>query len=345
MQHVPCKFFKNGACTAGKNCVFSHSKEVQPSAVLCKYYLKGNCKFGNKCALQHGNEKKSTSRGLKSKSQTNQYPVDRSRSVLDQRSLLDFGDEVDFLSRSLTRANLDGGFNSFGASTTGNNLNFYTPQPKTSQLASIFASPNPSQFSMSLPGMQPYPPTDEKFTGTNSFFAPNQGSSSFTDRMRGDFLSSSFNFGFSDEHDLLPSSLDELLTPTELQMRRTKASMMSRPGFMNRSQTKDSLGLSPVASKALNDFDNGFIPGSLPSGSSLGITERHGLQESGDLNSSTLLGQSFDSDDIQGTMSEQEHDLKDGSNSSHSFDNKKEDGASVSTGMDDDIPFHMDGDF
>ncbi|KAJ9076350.1 hypothetical protein DSO57_1027166 [Entomophthora muscae] len=289
------------------------------------------------------NEKKSTSRGLKSKSQTNQFPVDRTRAGIEQRSLLDFGDEVDFLSRSLSRANLDGGFGSFGASATGNNLNFYTPQPKTSQLASIFASPNPSQFSMSLPGMQPYP-SEEKFPSTNSFFTSNQAASSFSDRIRGDFIASNFNFGFSDEHDLLPSSLDELLTPTELQMRRTKASMMSRPGFMNRSQTQESLGLSPAASKALNDFD-GYFPGSLPSGSSLGITERHALQESGDLNASTLLGQSFNSDDIHVVMSEQDQDLKDGSSSSQSFENKKEDGASVSTGMDDDIPFHMDGDF
>ncbi|KAI9292170.1 hypothetical protein K502DRAFT_276416, partial [Neoconidiobolus thromboides FSU 785] len=53
VQHVPCKFFKNGACTAGKNCIFSHSKELTTSTSVCKYYVKGNCKFGSKCALQH----------------------------------------------------------------------------------------------------------------------------------------------------------------------------------------------------------------------------------------------------------------------------------------------------
>lgn len=53
LQHVPCKFFKSGACTAGKNCVFSHNKESTPDGFICKYFLKGNCKFGNKCALAH----------------------------------------------------------------------------------------------------------------------------------------------------------------------------------------------------------------------------------------------------------------------------------------------------
>ncbi|KAK9711451.1 E3 ubiquitin-protein ligase makorin-1, variant 3 [Basidiobolus ranarum] len=53
LQHVPCKFFKNGACNAGKNCIFSHSMDLNPESAVCKYYLKGNCKFGNKCALLH----------------------------------------------------------------------------------------------------------------------------------------------------------------------------------------------------------------------------------------------------------------------------------------------------
>ncbi|KAK9764801.1 hypothetical protein K7432_007399, partial [Basidiobolus ranarum] len=53
LQHVPCKFYKNGACNAGKNCIFSHSMDANPESSVCKYYLKGNCKFGNKCALLH----------------------------------------------------------------------------------------------------------------------------------------------------------------------------------------------------------------------------------------------------------------------------------------------------
>ncbi|RHZ78258.1 hypothetical protein Glove_166g283 [Diversispora epigaea] len=61
LAHIPCKFFKSGACTAGKNCVFSHSKEPPSDNYVCKYFLKGNCKFGSKCALSHTlpNERKS----------------------------------------------------------------------------------------------------------------------------------------------------------------------------------------------------------------------------------------------------------------------------------------------
>ncbi|QPG76445.1 hypothetical protein FOA43_003834 [Brettanomyces nanus] len=53
LSHVPCKFFKQGACQAGDSCPFSHetnpSLEFQP----CKYFQKGTCKFGMKCALAH----------------------------------------------------------------------------------------------------------------------------------------------------------------------------------------------------------------------------------------------------------------------------------------------------
>ncbi|KAK3842494.1 MAG: hypothetical protein J3R72DRAFT_443135 [Linnemannia gamsii] len=53
LQHIPCKFFKSGACTAGKNCLFSHSRDPPSENFVCKYFLKGNCKFGAKCSLSH----------------------------------------------------------------------------------------------------------------------------------------------------------------------------------------------------------------------------------------------------------------------------------------------------
>ncbi|KAF9189991.1 hypothetical protein BGZ51_009053 [Haplosporangium sp. Z 767] len=53
LQHIPCKFFKSGACTAGKNCLFSHNRDPPSEAIVCKYFLKGNCKFGAKCSLSH----------------------------------------------------------------------------------------------------------------------------------------------------------------------------------------------------------------------------------------------------------------------------------------------------
>ncbi|KAL9093586.1 MAG: hypothetical protein Q9165_003981 [Trypethelium subeluteriae] len=52
-SHVPCKFFKQNACQAGKACPFLHSTEPATETAPCKYFAKGNCKFGAKCALAH----------------------------------------------------------------------------------------------------------------------------------------------------------------------------------------------------------------------------------------------------------------------------------------------------
>lgn len=52
-SHVPCKFYRQGACQAGKACPFLHSDEPLTERAPCKYFTKGNCKFGQKCALAH----------------------------------------------------------------------------------------------------------------------------------------------------------------------------------------------------------------------------------------------------------------------------------------------------
>ncbi|KAM5341839.1 hypothetical protein ACJ41O_014870 [Fusarium nematophilum] len=51
-SHVPCKFFRQGACQAGNACPFSHDLS-QAAENVCKYFAKGNCKFGPKCANIH----------------------------------------------------------------------------------------------------------------------------------------------------------------------------------------------------------------------------------------------------------------------------------------------------
>ncbi|KAL4959967.1 putative spindle poison sensitivity protein Scp3 [Aspergillus stella-maris] len=52
-KHVPCKFFRQGACQAGPACPFLHSTDATIEYAPCKYFTKGNCKFGAKCALAH----------------------------------------------------------------------------------------------------------------------------------------------------------------------------------------------------------------------------------------------------------------------------------------------------
>ncbi|TWU72670.1 hypothetical protein ED733_002869 [Metarhizium rileyi] len=51
-SHVPCKFFRQGACQAGNACPFSHDLGASAENI-CKYFAKGNCKFGPKCANIH----------------------------------------------------------------------------------------------------------------------------------------------------------------------------------------------------------------------------------------------------------------------------------------------------
>ncbi|CZR68415.1 uncharacterized protein PAC_18314 [Phialocephala subalpina] len=51
-SHVPCKFFRQGACQAGSACPFSHDLASTTDNV-CKNFAKGNCKFGPKCANVH----------------------------------------------------------------------------------------------------------------------------------------------------------------------------------------------------------------------------------------------------------------------------------------------------
>ncbi|KAA8907613.1 hypothetical protein TRICI_004904 [Trichomonascus ciferrii] len=53
LSHVPCKFYRQGACQAGAACPFSHADDATEGGAPCKYFLKGNCKFGAKCALAH----------------------------------------------------------------------------------------------------------------------------------------------------------------------------------------------------------------------------------------------------------------------------------------------------
>lgn len=53
LSHVPCRFYKMGACTAGQACQFSHALVDRGGKDVCQWYIKGNCKFGHKCALAH----------------------------------------------------------------------------------------------------------------------------------------------------------------------------------------------------------------------------------------------------------------------------------------------------
>ncbi|ORX52020.1 hypothetical protein DM01DRAFT_1307207 [Hesseltinella vesiculosa] len=158
LGHVPCKFFKQGTCTAGANCTFSHNLDPYSETAVCRYYLKGKCKFGNKCALLHSMAP-STNHSHRTVDQRYQSP---------QRS------------------------------------SFYLPSmdhrhssPSNNSTASSFLSP-PSSRSLHAPAPARHPPQ----TSASPAAA--------------DDLSYEMNDA------MLPSSLNDLLTPSELQLRRAR---------------------------------------------------------------------------------------------------------------------------
>lgn len=57
-SHVPCKFYRQGACQASESCPFSHSLDAFTADQRpCEYFKKGNCKFGMKCVNAHITDK------------------------------------------------------------------------------------------------------------------------------------------------------------------------------------------------------------------------------------------------------------------------------------------------
>jgi hypothetical protein len=354
---VPCKFFKNGACTAGKNCVFSHSKDVEPENLICKYYTKGNCKFGNKCALSHGladknkssntpnsNRKQSTRNNISGQNIPRPPMSDPSSQFLKDQSALEAEIESKLSMFKLDDTNLPmsqttfSGYPSFTTSSFTNSIparpSLYpslaplkkssfseaphmTSQPSFSMFANSLNSPN-----FGLPNLErsnfisrPLAPihSGNVSRSTNqyvnflsddeeshlSYLQPNPSHfrmnphSNFGlhshQQLGGNHSSGNFN-SFQQQAEtsgILPSSLDELLTPRELSLRNTSNPTSSPQAFSNsRLQSHfpwnnhgfpDSSGPTPISLRsAQNAVDGSSVLGSsLPAGSSLGISNHH----------------------------------------------------------------------
>eukprot|EP00051_Salpingoeca_urceolata_P031979 m.13749 g.13749 ORF g.13749 m.13749 type:complete len:421 (-) comp4649_c0_seq1:488-1750(-) len=56
-KQVRCKFHRQGACTKGSSCPFSHDKSVKADNV-CKFFLSGTCSYGSRCRYDHVRPKK-----------------------------------------------------------------------------------------------------------------------------------------------------------------------------------------------------------------------------------------------------------------------------------------------
>lgn len=62
-KSIPCRFFMNGECKKGKDCLFLHDDKI------CKHFYNGYCKYGDKCKLIHyiNNDLKNNSKKSKKK--------------------------------------------------------------------------------------------------------------------------------------------------------------------------------------------------------------------------------------------------------------------------------------
>lgn len=259
LAHIPCKFFKSGACTAGKNCVFSHSKDPPSDNYVCKYYLKGNCKFGSKCALSHTlpSERKSSTNGRNVKngtSRSNTIPEIRSPIMAPQNYNQDINEYQPLSSPGAPFARIDYSANSRPYSQLTASLNDYHPFPdennSTNRLRNVAANFNndrlsapvniqghqrrslPDIFGLDTFGTSPFQPAGAKslflpvsYVSDSGVLSPttsqHQQLHSIPEYQQHDdsLVDELCNY---DYEELLPSSLNELLTPTERERRRSR---------------------------------------------------------------------------------------------------------------------------
>ncbi|CAI2183931.1 10837_t:CDS:2 [Funneliformis geosporum] len=207
LAHIPCKFFKSGACTAGKNCVFSHSKDPPSDNYVCKYFLKGNCKFGNKCALSHTlpNERKSSSNGRNSGSKNangsrnsisnSMIPEIRSPMMLPQGYSQDLNDYQPLNSPGIPFTRIPISPEYASSHRQFSHKSIFLPLSYVSESGMLSPTANTHQHLHSIPELHDYSHHEE--TIFDEFVA-------------------------YDYEELLPSSLNDLLTPTERERRRSR---------------------------------------------------------------------------------------------------------------------------
>ncbi|CEI91834.1 hypothetical protein CU097_012459 [Rhizopus azygosporus] len=250
LSHVPCKFFKQGTCTAGANCTFSHNSDLSSESAVCKYFIKGNCKFGTKCALLHTMSPYGTSAGtigIKTNTLTANTPPNLS-----------------FLGRRTMS-------NSLGPSFLNSSDPFASSAPAVSlfhqqfndQSSSLWRnqSPRTNMISADFIGLRSSPreSSDHLLFGSTSssssrtYLHPrNNGYSNFSSSIpetnqnywhpnssNNNYLNNTLdNDGGLDLNDaMLPSSLNDLFTPTELQARKLRQQEQEQQRYYSMSPT------------------------------------------------------------------------------------------------------------
>lgn len=259
LSHVPCKFWKQGTCTAGANCIFSHNLDAASETSVCKYFLKGNCKFGTKCALLHTLSPQAPDGRKLLNSRSNAAALSRSLGTSSQQNMnssLRSG-PLDLISSNsrpspdlspFARIPIDSGspsgndrYSQLSANISQNFLGTSAPSAVNTSHFRLGQSPG------SMDGhLSPTETSFSPFSGRRGLYMPQHQTPQYTalsprtaslsklngiperehDYFEMDQLDEDMSTLLQDlegtEESMLPSSLNDLLTPSELLSRRAR---------------------------------------------------------------------------------------------------------------------------
>lgn len=224
LSHVPCKFYKQGTCTAGANCTFSHSSDLTSESAVCKYFVKGNCKFGTKCALLHtmspyGTSASKTSNGNRFMVSPPSAPVNRRKNeqMMAYSSSSNHFDHRSFDDPFASSAPAVSLLNQF------NHDQLWGQSPRNGNMISndfIGLRSSPRESSDHLLGGSPF---------SSNQLSRSVQSASYNRQQQHQQQQQQHDLGYDLNDAMLPSSLNDLFTPRELQVRRVRQQETSEP--------------------------------------------------------------------------------------------------------------------
>ncbi|GMM51741.1 Lee1 protein [Starmerella bacillaris] len=286
VSHVPCKFFRQSVCQAGDNCPFSHEVD-NTSMAVCKYFQKGNCKFGSKCALahitpdgRHINKKptKESRKKEKEKQKIKAKELDRGSDKNFAKTRANAGSDISQSTQS--SPNSQQIVSPTAISGRGNENTLFLNRSTSDSSAHVltkFAEISPRTMSSQVH----YPPI-RAFSATSLSIRPVwstslgfvEGSAIVDDE---DESAITDDEGYREQ--LIPSALEDLLTPKERERRDSRNSRTeSRPiisatntdAFMNLSRRRASVGSGSGSLTSMGSLGSLGSIGSLNSASSAG---------------------------------------------------------------------------
>ncbi|ONH73140.1 Zinc finger protein LEE1, partial [Pichia kudriavzevii] len=228
LSHVPCKFFRQGACQAGNSCPFSHATDSSSSLQPCKYFLKGNCKFGVKCALAHvlpDGKRLNTSSTSHLTLRSNKQPLRTNSGSHSSPSNvssepINIANEPQY--QAATTYTQSSPTFSYGNSIWSNSLNV----PSISNTSTSNVGYNPL---FNSPSELMYSPTS-----SSNMILPSSNYQNTTNSL----IDSEFDDD-TEDIDFIPNSLVDLLTPQELHRRKSRASFGSQAQFIGMPSLKE----------------------------------------------------------------------------------------------------------